>query len=357
MTDSGNTPVRTESDVYDRQIRLWGAEAQSKMSSARVLYVHITGVSSEILKNLVLAGVRAAICDGRPYPSTASTTPSSFLPPAERLALNDEKEGYLPPQSTEESDGERPTKKRRSTTMANAMKPYVEELNPLLDECEINETPIEDVPDSYFEKFDIVIASRLGIRQAVRIASATTSSGGKFYLVDTFGLSGCAAIDLGEKHEFRRELGKKLSDVTRLSSYLSMKHMMGLKLANATGRFDKVPPRIWAMYRSLLEYQDETGSFPSSETAADFAEKTMKWLDDCGDAVVGKDFLGSEAELKQLSLLASAEVSPVCAVLGGLLGNEVIKAISGKGEPANNLLLFDGTDGSCRNFLLKFVSQ
>jgi ubiquitin-like 1-activating enzyme E1 A len=43
----------------------------------------------------------------------------------------------------------------------------------------------------------------------------------------------------------------------------------------------------------------------------------------------------------------------VCAVIGGILGNEVIKAISGKGEPANNILMFDGLNGGCKTFLLK----
>ncbi len=63
--------------------------------------------------------------------------------------------------------------------------------------------------------------------------------------------------------------------------------------------------------------------------------------------------MGDEDELKQLANTATADVSPVCAVMGGVLGNEVIKAISGKGEPANNMLLFDGMDGGCKSFALK----
>ena len=325
------------------------------MSSARVLYVHITGVSSEILKNLVLAGVRAAICDGRPYPSAVATMPSSFLPPGERIALPPTSTNLPPEAALDETgtEGDGPKKKARLTTVARAMQPYVHELNPLLEECEINENSIEEVQDEYFAKFDIIIASHIGINQALRIAAAATTSGGKFYLVDTFGLCGCAAMDLGKNHEFRIEQGKKLSDVTKLSTYTSLKEMMNMKLDEATGRFDKKPPKIWATYRSFLAYEAEEGKFPSTETANNFAEKTMKWLDSCDNDIVGKTYLGSESDLKHLSSLASAEVSPVCAVLGGMVGNEVIKAISGKGEPANNILMFDGSDGSCRNFLLK----
>lgn len=340
-------PVRTESDVYDRQIRLWGADAQGRLSSARVLYLQLSGISSEILKNLVLAGVHAAICDSRPYPSAIATMPSSFFPPSEREDL---------PQAAkngEKGGSEGPRKKAKVLTVAKAMQSHVHELNPLLDECEINETPVSLLSDEYFAKFDIVIASRLGISQATRISSATTSAGGKFYLVDTFGLNGCALVDLGKDHEFRKEQGKKLFDVEKMPNYVSLKEMLDMKLCEAKGRWDKVPPKIWAMYRAFLAYEAETGSFPSSSCSDDFVERTKKWLDSSGNEEVGGDYLGTDENLKVLASLATAEVSPVCAVLGGVLGNEMIKVISGKGEPACNLLMFDGTDGSYRSFSLK----
>jgi hypothetical protein len=35
------------------------------------------------------------------------------------------------------------------------------------------------------------------------------------------------------------------------------------------------------------------------------------------------------------------------------MGNEAIKAISGKGKSANNTSLFDGMTGKCRNVLIQ----
>ena len=32
----------------------------------------------------------------------------------------------------------------------------------------------------------------------------------------------------------------------------------------------------------------------------------------------------------------------------GQIGQEIIKVISGKGEPANNVLVFDGVEGACK---------
>jgi ubiquitin-like 1-activating enzyme E1 A len=40
---------------------------------------------------------------------------------------------------------------------------------------------------------------------------------------------------------------------------------------------------------------------------------------------------------------ATTELNAVCAVVGGILGQEIIKALSQKGAPANNVFLFDGT--------------
>jgi hypothetical protein len=50
-----------ESEIYDRQIRLWGVQAQKRMSSSRVLYAGFTGANAEAAKNLVLAGIHATV--------------------------------------------------------------------------------------------------------------------------------------------------------------------------------------------------------------------------------------------------------------------------------------------------------
>jgi ubiquitin-like 1-activating enzyme E1 A len=44
--------------LYDRQIRLWGAASQTRMQAATIVFVGITGLASEVAKNVVLAGVQ-----------------------------------------------------------------------------------------------------------------------------------------------------------------------------------------------------------------------------------------------------------------------------------------------------------
>ena len=54
-----------QSALYDRQIRLWGIEAQNRMQNSSVLIVGFTGLHGEVIKNIVLAGVGVTIYDNK----------------------------------------------------------------------------------------------------------------------------------------------------------------------------------------------------------------------------------------------------------------------------------------------------
>jgi ubiquitin-like 1-activating enzyme E1 A len=90
-----------------------------------------------------------------------------------------------------------------------------------------------------------------------------------------------------------------------------------------------------------VEYHRQTKEWPTAANAEDFVKLIREWIQVTSPTLLEHELLQEDA-LTQLAATATAEVAPVCAVLGGMLGNEVIKAISGKGEPANNTVLFDG---------------
>lgn len=56
---SSVTLTGEEAALYDRQIRLWGVDAQQRLRSARVLLCGLSAVQSEVCKNLVLAGIQS----------------------------------------------------------------------------------------------------------------------------------------------------------------------------------------------------------------------------------------------------------------------------------------------------------
>ena len=49
----------TEQEViqYDRQIRLWGLDAQKRLRGAKICAIGLDSLGAEIVKNLVLAGI------------------------------------------------------------------------------------------------------------------------------------------------------------------------------------------------------------------------------------------------------------------------------------------------------------
>ena len=52
-----------EAQVYDRQIRLWGLEAQKRMQASKILISGMRALNAEVCKNLVLAGFSCTIQD------------------------------------------------------------------------------------------------------------------------------------------------------------------------------------------------------------------------------------------------------------------------------------------------------
>uniref|UniRef100_A0A914HH01 THIF-type NAD/FAD binding fold domain-containing protein n=1 Tax=Globodera rostochiensis TaxID=31243 RepID=A0A914HH01_GLORO len=48
-----------ETRIYDRQIRLWGMQAQNRLRNSSVLIIGLTGLGAEIAKNLMLAGLKS----------------------------------------------------------------------------------------------------------------------------------------------------------------------------------------------------------------------------------------------------------------------------------------------------------
>lgn len=49
--------------MYDRQIRLWGAEAQKRLKESNVLIIGLSAVQAEVAKNLVLSGISVTLLD------------------------------------------------------------------------------------------------------------------------------------------------------------------------------------------------------------------------------------------------------------------------------------------------------
>ena len=76
-----------EATQYDRQIRLWGLEAQKRIRSAKVLAVGATGISVEVCKNIVLAGIESLVLLD-PAPVVAEDLTAQFYLQQDQIGKN-----------------------------------------------------------------------------------------------------------------------------------------------------------------------------------------------------------------------------------------------------------------------------
>ncbi|KAF1786308.1 Cysteine peptidase [Phytophthora cactorum] len=74
MAEQATTFSAAEAAVYDRQMRLWGVEAQKRLQNSRVLVSGLTALGSELVKNLVLAGMGVTLHDSQAVTTTAVAT-------------------------------------------------------------------------------------------------------------------------------------------------------------------------------------------------------------------------------------------------------------------------------------------
>mmetsp|Transcript_20067 Transcript_20067/g.45495 ORF Transcript_20067/g.45495 Transcript_20067/m.45495 type:complete len:335 (-) Transcript_20067:231-1235(-) len=324
-------PANTHSEVYDRQIRLWGVEAQSKMSSASVLYIGITCLSTEILKNLALAGVRCTITDGRTFPQFRADGGNSFLVS--------------------------PDGRNSDKMVADIVLESLRSLNPLLfssggsSSCRALCLHASALSDAEVAEHDVVVCSTYkggpDVDTITRLSKVARGSGRRFIMAEALGMDGVAVLDYGSSHLYRREAGKNKWTDEMKARHASIENVM----ANALGkerpsdRWDKFLPPQYVMYRTLMEHRSQASEIQ-------FRQWAREWLKSDRNGMSEQTLQRLEEKLTRIEESVSCEgileVPVVCAVLGGVLGQEIIKAITRLGEPSKNLIVFDGVGCGCK---------
>lgn len=156
--------------LYDRQIRLWGMQAQEKIRSANVLLVTVKALANEIAKNLVLAGINSlTIVDHEVV--TAVDFGAQFL--------LSEDEGHL------------------GMNRAEAASVNLRKLNPRVN-VNVDKEDIRTRGPNYFQNFSVVIATDLDPDAFNIINLATRIVNKPFYAAGSHGFYGYIFADLIE---------------------------------------------------------------------------------------------------------------------------------------------------------------
>ncbi|XP_068106829.1 SUMO-activating enzyme subunit 1 isoform X1 [Hyperolius riggenbachi] len=163
-----------EAAQYDRQIRLWGLEAQNRLRKSKVLLVGLGGLGAEVAKNLILAGVeQLTLLDHKVV--SAEDSRAQFLIPTGSLGSN----------------------------RAKASESRAQNLNPNV-KVKVDTDNVEEKPEDFFKGFDAVCLTCCSRDLLVKVDQICYQNNIKFFAGDSFGYHGYMFADLGE-HEFVEE--------------------------------------------------------------------------------------------------------------------------------------------------------
>uniref|UniRef100_V9L2V0 SUMO-activating enzyme subunit 1 n=1 Tax=Callorhinchus milii TaxID=7868 RepID=V9L2V0_CALMI len=319
-----------EAAQYDRQIRLWGLEAQKRLRASRVLLVGMKGLGAEVAKNLILAGVKAlTLLDHQQ--ATGEDARSQFLIPTGSLGRN----------------------------RAEASLERAQNLNPMV-EVKVNTDNIRDKPEEFFTQFDAVCLICCARDVMVRIDHLCHTHNIKFFAGDVFGYIGYMFADLGE-HEFVEEKPKvvkvgqgdedgpqaKKVKIDPNETTMVKKTVKFCRLKDALEvdwRGEKAKAALkrtssdYFLLQVLLKFRADKGRDPLPQSYAEDCDLLLQLRNDVMDS------LGVKSELLPDGFISScfSELAPVCAVVGGVLSQEIVKALSHRDPPHNNFFFFNG---------------
>ncbi|CAK9785609.1 hypothetical protein CC85DRAFT_284417 [Cutaneotrichosporon oleaginosum] len=337
-----NHITEDEASLYDRQIRLWGLDAQNRMRNSTVLVLSLRSLAHETIKNLVLAGIgRLIIMDG------------------EKVTEEDLGGGFL----FREEEG------AVGTERTAAALPQIKSLNPLV---EVTALPTlepfvggdETAMITFLkrEKVDVVVACDLSYAQMEAIDAAAHAAHTKFYGAGTYGFYGYVFADLGTHHSFTYTPPGKgaVKEVIRYRSMVqafdrtnwALTHEKTSEGGSPFGGYRRVlkarqyAPEVAVPVLALWEFEKKHGTLPAGREgqAKELAEITSELQTALG---VHPKLLSSSADVvSHFVVHATDYFPPTLAIVGGLLAQDVLRSISRNGWPIVNLLVVDSLRGT-----------
>ncbi|XP_076463598.1 SUMO-activating enzyme subunit 1-like [Babylonia areolata] len=328
-----------EAALYDRQIRLWGLDAQKRLRAASVLLIGLRGLGAEVAKNIVLAGIKSlTLLD--PTVADEEDAAAQFLIPRSEIGKN----------------------------RAEASLERTQALNPMVT-VTADTSSIEDKDDDFVKSFDVVCATGCGTTTLTRLDRLCREGDVKFYAGDVFGFFGFMFADLGT-HEFAKEVKKpkaaqkpvgdegegepsakkaKVEEepetytVKQTMTFPTLEGALGVKFDTSTPEGKKKlrqTPNTFFITKVMLEFVEQQKRSPLTSCL----ESDSKQLSTLRDKTL-ESFDIAENKLPQdFTQYCFGQLSPVCAVVGGIIGQEIIKAVSQKDAPHNNFFFYNGTD-------------
>ncbi|KAF2474114.1 uncharacterized protein BDR25DRAFT_255749 [Lindgomyces ingoldianus] len=329
--------------LYDRQIRLWGVQAQEKIRTANILLVSIKALANEVAKNLVLAGI------------------GSITLADHEVVVDDDLGAQF---FVSEAD--------IGKNRAEAAAPQIQKLNPRVKVNVITRDIRTEQDVTFYAAYDVIIATDLDFLSLSSLDSGARLAHRPFYAGASHGFYGFIFADLGT-HDFvvereksnrptrlapetatrsvigtttKKESGKTIEMVRKRELYTPLLLVNTCPLPpdmqNSLRKLRKVHPLLTCI-RALWDYQRNGHGILPSHSTTDLQLFTTIATEKHKELQLPAETLRSEFLRSFLQNLGS-ELAPVTAFLGGQLAQDVINVLGQREQPIQNLMLFDGEE-------------
>ncbi|KAG9661604.1 hypothetical protein KCU95_g14346, partial [Aureobasidium melanogenum] len=326
--------------LYDRQIRLWGVQAQERMRSANILLISVKALGTEIAKNLILNGIG-----------------SLTIVDSEQVTEDDLGAQYF---VREEDIGR---------NRAEAAAERLQELNPRV-AVRTDSSNILTKDQTYYAPFQLVIACDQNLETMSTINAACRLVNRPFYASGIHGFYGFIFADL-ILHDYiieretsnmpavikqetatrsiigvstKKQNGKNIETVTKREIYSP------LLLANTSPLPDdfirnrrkmrSVTPLLPCL-RALWDFERNHHHLPDQNSKSDLAEFTRMATNKLKELQMPAETLTAEFLRSFLHNIGS-EIVPTAAFVGGRLAEDVINVLGKREQPIQNFVMFDG---------------
>ncbi|EXK31939.1 ubiquitin-activating enzyme E1 [Fusarium oxysporum f. sp. melonis 26406] len=378
-----------DESLYSRQLYVLGHEAMKRMGASNVLIVGLKGLGVEIAKNIALAGVKSlTLYDPAPV-QIADLSSQFFLTPSDVGKPRDE----VTVPRVAELNAYTPVKLHQSPGLDGELSQFDKYQVVVLTNAPIHQQ--KAIGDYCHSKgIYVVIADTYGL-----FGSVFCDFGEKFTCIDPTGETPLNGIVAGIDEEGLVSALDETRHGLEDGDYVTFSEVEGMEALNGAEprRITVKGPYTFSigdvsglgqykrggMYQQvkmpkIINFKDFTTALKEPEfLISDFAkfdrpqqlhlgfqalhafQLTHKRLPnpmDNDDAIVvlgaakkfaeqeGLDIQLDEKLLKELSYQAQGDLNPMAAYFGGIVAQEVLKAVSGKFQPINQWMYFDSLE-------------
>ncbi|GJP36425.1 hypothetical protein CLOM_g20934 [Closterium sp. NIES-68] len=347
-----------EAAVYDRQIRVWGVEAQQRIGSARLLVIGMSAVMAETCKNLVLAGVGSLTLLDAGLPPTQADLDSNFLlrfssavPPATaaaagaaQVAAGGDAAAAGGDAAAAGGDGE--GGERDGMSVAQACAKALQDFNPFVTVKTVPgsleamaASPLKSL-DLPMDDIDAVLLARCDQHMQERVDAACRArqpAPVAFFYMAVRGPCGRIIADLSE-HDCMYQ--KVEEHIALHISYPPLKEVV----STPWSKLPKYTPPSHFAFQAMEDYEAREKRPVGQPYDEASVEGVLALAQDKGQGSPACHRLQEPHVQRLIRLMAAAgasELPAVAAIVGGIAAQEVVRAISRKGQPMNNLFHFD----------------